>query len=349
MGLRFSKNIKKKLDNRGDTIVEVLIAIAIAGFAIGISYATAQRSLDQAISAREHNEALNILENQVTDLRVRFQAYANDPGTYQSTFAAAGLDYCLDDSAAKVGDPGWAPYGNFSGITTSGDTLSNDTATLGSSNTPTSSKPYYYVSTSPPHGCQQQRPGDGAIYYVNINTTNPNPSGVNSTLYYITVRWARLGGGVSRASLSYKLNYDPLPALGTQNGANAALNGDSQFGILPGGGGGSLPSYSYGGTFQNTSQNPSSEVAGCVWDWGDGTTTTNQACLQGDQIKHHFVYLPYSNYTAPDPLGIPPCIKTFTITLTVKLIDGSTWTSNPPQTLNKPSGSAVKGLPNCGS
>jgi type II secretory pathway pseudopilin PulG len=229
MGIRFSKNTKKKLDIRGDTIVEVLIAIAIAGFAIGISYATAQRSLDQAISAREHNEALNILENQATDLQVRFQAYASDPtgNSYNSIFANPGMDYCLDDSATKIGDTGWSPYDNLSGI----DTSSIDTAKLASNSPPVTSKPYRLVpSAGPQTGCQEQRPGDGAIYYINIHTTNPNPTGVNSTLYYITVRWARLGGGVNRASLYYKLNYDPAINHGNASGVTT---GPSCSGAFP--------------------------------------------------------------------------------------------------------------------
>src|SRR5581483_1789859 len=112
--MRLIKRLSSPKQNfRGDTIVEVLIAIAIAGFAIGVSYATAQRSLKQSITAQEHNEALNIIERQVNDLRVRFQG-TSASSSFASTFANSSpgqADYCLDDTGVNPATAAtWNPY-----------------------------------------------------------------------------------------------------------------------------------------------------------------------------------------------------------------------------------------------
>lgn len=55
---------------RGDTIVEVMIVLAVLGLAIGISYATANRSLQNTRQAQENSQASELLQSQVEQLRV---------------------------------------------------------------------------------------------------------------------------------------------------------------------------------------------------------------------------------------------------------------------------------------
>lgn len=86
----------------GDTIVEVLIAITIAAFAIAISYATAERSLRQSITARERNEALNLIENQISDFQILKK---NFPASLPQ-FSFPNTNYCINDSAANPSN--WA-------------------------------------------------------------------------------------------------------------------------------------------------------------------------------------------------------------------------------------------------
>lgn len=182
--------------SRGDTIVEVLLAMAIAGFAIGISYATANRSLQQGITAGEHNEALNIIENQATNLKLRF--LNTDAADFNSNFASKN-HFCLDSTAADPTASSWAPIFNYQG--TGGVTESSP---LSANASPTSTSPYNT-------GCTETKTGEGAVYYYDIMTI-PNNSGatVNATLYQIVVRWERLGGGQNnQASIFYKLNNDP--------------------------------------------------------------------------------------------------------------------------------------------
>lgn len=63
----------------GDTIVEVLIVLAILGLAFTISYATANHSLLASRTAEEHSEALQVLDSQVELLR---QAASNNTDVF---------------------------------------------------------------------------------------------------------------------------------------------------------------------------------------------------------------------------------------------------------------------------
>lgn len=57
----------KKLiaNNRGDTIIEVLVVLAVLGLAVSIAYATANRSLLNARQAQENTEATEIAQSQL--------------------------------------------------------------------------------------------------------------------------------------------------------------------------------------------------------------------------------------------------------------------------------------------
>lgn len=76
---------------RGDTIVEVLLCLAILGLALSISYATANRALLIARNAEEHSEALQYLNSQVELAR----ADATDANIYTSG------TFCMDSATGK--------------------------------------------------------------------------------------------------------------------------------------------------------------------------------------------------------------------------------------------------------
>jgi type II secretory pathway pseudopilin PulG len=59
----------KKITSSGDTIVEVMVVLAILGLAISISFATANRSLLDTSQAEENSQATEYAESQVEDLR----------------------------------------------------------------------------------------------------------------------------------------------------------------------------------------------------------------------------------------------------------------------------------------
>jgi type II secretory pathway pseudopilin PulG len=59
----------KRLNSKGDTIVEVMIVLTILGLAIGISYATANSSLKDISQAEEHAQATELAQSQIEGLR----------------------------------------------------------------------------------------------------------------------------------------------------------------------------------------------------------------------------------------------------------------------------------------
>lgn len=62
-------NTGKSLRERGDTIVEVLIAIAVVSLILGGAYVTTNRSLLATRAAEERGNALKLAESQVEQLK----------------------------------------------------------------------------------------------------------------------------------------------------------------------------------------------------------------------------------------------------------------------------------------
>ncbi|HEX5743864.1 MAG TPA: prepilin-type N-terminal cleavage/methylation domain-containing protein [Candidatus Saccharimonadales bacterium] len=80
------------LDNRGDTIIEVMIVLAVLGMALGISYATANRSLSDARQAQENSQATALLQAQAESLR----SMAGNPSSSPDNIYRAG-SFCVGD------------------------------------------------------------------------------------------------------------------------------------------------------------------------------------------------------------------------------------------------------------
>ena len=181
---------------RGDTLVEVLIAIAVAAFAIGTAYSISNKSLQHAISARERNESLNIAESQIADLKYRYKTPSDDNPTFQKYLAipaswspgplpAYYQYFCLDDSSDGPTKAGWLPtYNNFLNY--------NESLNIGSGNK---------YNTS---GCIQNV--NGTSYYVNISDfiTSASQNAAKRTVYRVDVRWSQVGGGLGSTTLYYR-------------------------------------------------------------------------------------------------------------------------------------------------
>ncbi len=86
---------------RGDTIIEVLICLAILGLVLGSSYSLANRSLQQTLLAREHTEVIKILSGQIE----RFKADAADR---QNT-----TKYCYNPGPFDNSDPSKCLFNNL--------------------------------------------------------------------------------------------------------------------------------------------------------------------------------------------------------------------------------------------
>lgn len=102
--------LKKLKDSTGDTIVEVLIALAVLSLAFVISYATANRALVDSQNAQEHTLALEYLDAQIEALRY----YAGQPGQTLPS-GAFYLQPDLNNGTIQVdAAPGTEPGNGFS-------------------------------------------------------------------------------------------------------------------------------------------------------------------------------------------------------------------------------------------
>jgi type II secretory pathway pseudopilin PulG len=81
-----------KLDNIGDTIVEVMVVLAVLAMALSVSYATADRSLLNIRQAQENQQATELAQGQVEELRT-----LTSPSSPVNIFTAGS--YCLSTTA----------------------------------------------------------------------------------------------------------------------------------------------------------------------------------------------------------------------------------------------------------
>ena len=107
----------QKLSQRGDTIVEVLIAIAVVSMVLGGAYATTNRSLQASRSAQEQGVALKLVETQIEQLK----ALADTPGA----LATAPSSFCILTTGGGPTITGTAGAGNPCGLNGNGVTASS--------------------------------------------------------------------------------------------------------------------------------------------------------------------------------------------------------------------------------
>ena len=96
------KTVQKiKLSQRGDTIVEVMLSIAIIGMVLGASYTTSTRALRTGRFAQEHTEALKLAESQIEKLKYIASIITSvavvPPNIFDPT-AAGATPFCIDNS-----------------------------------------------------------------------------------------------------------------------------------------------------------------------------------------------------------------------------------------------------------
>ena len=65
----FKRFIPYTFNQAGDTIVEVMIALAVLSLSLGISYEAANGGINQSVNAQEHAQALGLIDAQVEELR----------------------------------------------------------------------------------------------------------------------------------------------------------------------------------------------------------------------------------------------------------------------------------------
>ena len=99
---------------RGDTIVEVLIAIAVVSMVLGGAYATTNRSLQASRSAQEQGVAIKLVESQLEQLK----ALADTPGG----LSTAPSSFCVLASGGAPRPVSTAGAGNPCSLNAQGTT-----------------------------------------------------------------------------------------------------------------------------------------------------------------------------------------------------------------------------------
>lgn len=90
---------QQKLNQVGDTIVEVLLAVVVVGLAIGLGYGVASRSLKANRQAQERGEALKKVEGQLERLKKRAVTDVTGSGVFRSN------SYCLATVGQSENEP----------------------------------------------------------------------------------------------------------------------------------------------------------------------------------------------------------------------------------------------------
>lgn len=86
--------IRVARNNKGDTIVEVLIAIAISGLILAGSFVSANRSSQITRTAQERGEALKIAEAQVERIRIGAATLPAPPFCFKADGSLGGTPTC---------------------------------------------------------------------------------------------------------------------------------------------------------------------------------------------------------------------------------------------------------------
>lgn len=119
---RLAKKLTR-ITERGDTVVEVLIAIAVVSLILGGAFVTSDRSLQGTRSAEERSNALKMAETQLE--AIKYLAASNPTVIFGGTTPPS---FCLNGSAAYAS--------------------SSATCTVDATGAPTTVEPAYHVAVT---------------------------------------------------------------------------------------------------------------------------------------------------------------------------------------------------------
>lgn len=166
--------------NAGDTIVEVLIALAIISLVITVSFATSQRALKIGQSAQERTEALKIAESQVETLKA-MRAQTTSPNIY-----TAVNTFCVDPSTVSI----------------TGQSPMTTVTVLNSYASPVGSNQFH-------NNC---RKGFDSRYFIAITRDDVVSGGKTMSTFTVRVLWYGLiensNNGIQELNIVYNLHRD---------------------------------------------------------------------------------------------------------------------------------------------
>ena len=150
------------LQDRGDTIVEVMIAIAIVSSVLAGAFTVTQKSSTAVRTSQERSEILQLMQGQVELVRaIALKATSETADIFDDGY------FCIDDTTTPV------ERVDFTGTTN------------------------LDVASTYHEKCRELGSGDLYNIAVIYNDT--------TKVFTVTGRWDRIGGGINRAQLSYRI------------------------------------------------------------------------------------------------------------------------------------------------
>ena len=180
---------------RGDTLIEVMIALAIVATVISISYATASRALRTGQAAQERTEALKLAEGQIETLKSAAAAPLTKVFGTSGPSSPTDPSFCVGINSAVTG-------GVYTEQLTASKAADINLDNLQSGTIPSA------LPAGPEYDDAHCALGAGKRYKVSvvrIDVNNPIGPTIEST-FIVRVRWERIGGGKDEVALYYRLH-----------------------------------------------------------------------------------------------------------------------------------------------
>lgn len=166
--MRLKRNLFYRGNDRGDTIVEVLITVAIVSTVLAGAFTVTQRSALAVRDSQERGEMLQILQGQVELVRALAAKESTDT---TGVFSTSPLYFCVKNTG---GVPTREPLSGFSLPALDSDALDN------------------YAP------CEF---GDSSRYKIAITYDDD----IDDKVFTFTGRWDRVGGGKDQMQLTYRV------------------------------------------------------------------------------------------------------------------------------------------------
>jgi prepilin-type N-terminal cleavage/methylation domain-containing protein len=171
------RSLKLRLNQRGDTLVEVLICMAVVGAVLSGAYVSASRSLRIGRQAQERTEAIKLAEQQLEGIRLTASGSDTAAKNIMFNISPTRMPFCVVTTGGVVS------VAEFSGPIP--DTLEDDTLAVAPDGN-------YRAECHPPQ----------SFYFIGVRYQGTSATG---GIFVITVRWDRIGGGVDETRLLYEL------------------------------------------------------------------------------------------------------------------------------------------------